>query len=89
MVGISAENRAATGVAGGDEIDREGSRTPRKRPRPTDTATVREEIGAIVVVGADTPHKFRNAGTGRLKIVCIHASPEFVNEMLPDDEASG
>jgi mannose-6-phosphate isomerase-like protein (cupin superfamily) len=43
--------------------------------------------GAIVVVGADTPHKFRNAGTGRLKIVCIHASPEFVNEMLPDEDA--
>jgi mannose-6-phosphate isomerase-like protein (cupin superfamily) len=37
------------------------------------------------VVGADTPHKFRNAGTGRLKIVCIHASPEFVSQMLDDD----
>ncbi len=40
--------------------------------------------GTIVVVGADTPHKFHNTGTGRLRIVCIHASPTFVNQMLDE-----
>jgi mannose-6-phosphate isomerase-like protein (cupin superfamily) len=52
----------------------------------TDDEEIQAGPGAIVVVGAHTPHKFRNAGTGRLKIVCIHASPKFVNEM-PDDDA--
>ncbi|MDQ4026732.1 MAG: cupin domain-containing protein, partial [Actinomycetota bacterium] len=32
--------------------------------------------GDIIVVGAETPHKFKNIGTSRLEIVCIHASPE-------------
>ena len=34
--------------------------------------------GDIVVVGAETPHKFKNTGTGRLEVVCIHASPRMV-----------
>ena len=38
--------------------------------------------GDIVVVGAHTPHKFKNAGEGRLDIVCIHASPRFVQRDL-------
>ena len=38
--------------------------------------------GDIVVVGADTPHKFKNAGTERLEIVCIHASPRMIQENL-------
>jgi mannose-6-phosphate isomerase-like protein (cupin superfamily) len=38
--------------------------------------------GDIVVVGAETPHKFKNAGTGRLEIVCIHSSPRMVQEDL-------
>jgi mannose-6-phosphate isomerase-like protein (cupin superfamily) len=38
--------------------------------------------GDIVVVGAETPHKFKNAGTGRLDIVCIHASPRMIQEAL-------
>ena len=29
--------------------------------------------GDIVVVGAETPHKFKNVGDERLDIVCIHA----------------
>jgi mannose-6-phosphate isomerase-like protein (cupin superfamily) len=38
--------------------------------------------GDIVVVGPETPHKFKNAGTERLDIVCIHASPRITQEEL-------
>jgi mannose-6-phosphate isomerase-like protein (cupin superfamily) len=38
--------------------------------------------GDIVVVGPETPHKFKNAGMDRLDIVCIHASPRMIQEDL-------
>ncbi|HYZ19582.1 MAG TPA: cupin domain-containing protein [Gaiellaceae bacterium] len=38
--------------------------------------------GDIVVVGAETPHKFKNVGTERLDIVCIHASPVMIQKDL-------
>jgi mannose-6-phosphate isomerase-like protein (cupin superfamily) len=38
--------------------------------------------GDIVVVGPETPHKFKNAGTERLEIICIHASPRMIQEAL-------
>ena len=38
--------------------------------------------GDILVVGANTPHKFKNAGEERLDIVCIHASPKMIQEYL-------
>jgi mannose-6-phosphate isomerase-like protein (cupin superfamily) len=38
--------------------------------------------GDILVVGPNTPHKFKNAGTERLEIVCIHASPVIIQEEL-------
>jgi mannose-6-phosphate isomerase-like protein (cupin superfamily) len=38
--------------------------------------------GDIMVVGADTPHKFKNAGDERLEIICIHASPRIIQEDL-------
>jgi mannose-6-phosphate isomerase-like protein (cupin superfamily) len=38
--------------------------------------------GDIVVVGAETSHKFKNVGSDRLEIVCIHASPRMVQEDL-------
>jgi mannose-6-phosphate isomerase-like protein (cupin superfamily) len=38
--------------------------------------------GDILVVGPDTPHKFKNAGSERLDIVCIHASPRMIQEDL-------
>jgi mannose-6-phosphate isomerase-like protein (cupin superfamily) len=40
--------------------------------------------GDIVVVGPETPHKFRNSGTERLDIVCIHASPRMIQEWLEE-----
>jgi mannose-6-phosphate isomerase-like protein (cupin superfamily) len=38
--------------------------------------------GDIVVVAAETPHKFKNVGAERLDIVCIHASPRMIQEDL-------
>lgn len=38
--------------------------------------------GDIVVVGAETPHKFKNTGTGRLEVVCIHASARMIQVAL-------
>ena len=38
--------------------------------------------GDVLVAPAGTPHKFVNTGTGRLRQVDIHASPEFQTEWL-------
>jgi mannose-6-phosphate isomerase-like protein (cupin superfamily) len=38
--------------------------------------------GDIVVVGTETPHKFKNVGAGGLEIVCIHSSPRMIQEDL-------
>ena len=38
--------------------------------------------GDIVVVSAGTPHKFRNTGSERLELICIHASPRMIQEDL-------
>jgi mannose-6-phosphate isomerase-like protein (cupin superfamily) len=40
--------------------------------------------GDIVVVGAETPHKFKNTGDGLLNVVCIHASPRMIQEDLEE-----
>jgi mannose-6-phosphate isomerase-like protein (cupin superfamily) len=40
--------------------------------------------GDIVVVGSETPHKFKNAGTDRLDIICIHASPRIIQEAVEE-----
>lgn len=43
--------------------------------------------GDTATVGADIWHAFTNCGTGRLRIICIHASDtiiqEFADELLP------
>jgi len=38
--------------------------------------------GDILVVGPETPHKFKNVGTDRLDVICIHASPRIIQEAL-------
>lgn len=38
--------------------------------------------GQIIVVPADTPHKFRTLGPGRFESVNIHASEIFITEWL-------
>ena len=40
--------------------------------------------GDILVVGADTPHKFKNMGPGRLELICIHDSPRMIQEELEE-----
>lgn len=38
--------------------------------------------GDILVVGPNTPHKFKNTGDGKLELTCIHASPTNIQENL-------
>jgi mannose-6-phosphate isomerase-like protein (cupin superfamily) len=38
--------------------------------------------GDILVVSPHTPHKFKNVGSERLDIICIHDSPRIVQEDL-------
>jgi mannose-6-phosphate isomerase-like protein (cupin superfamily) len=40
--------------------------------------------GDIGVVTAGTPHKFKNIGTDRLEVVCIHAAPRMVQEWVAE-----
>lgn len=40
--------------------------------------------GSVVVVPANTPHRFENVGPGRLLQIDIHASPRFETEWLTD-----
>jgi mannose-6-phosphate isomerase-like protein (cupin superfamily) len=40
--------------------------------------------GDIIVVTPETPHKFKNIGTDCLEIICIHASPQMIQEMLEE-----
>ncbi len=42
----------------------------------------RVPAGHIVVVPGDTPHRFYNAGQGRLRQIDIHVSPRFVTQWL-------
>ena len=38
--------------------------------------------GSIVVIPANTPHRFVNSGSGVLRQIGIHASPKFVQTNL-------
>jgi quercetin dioxygenase-like cupin family protein len=38
--------------------------------------------GSIVVISANTPHRFVNSGSGVLRQIDIHASPNFVQTNL-------
>ena len=40
--------------------------------------------GDIIVVEAGVPHSFKNSGSGRLEILCIHAAPRFTQVWLED-----
>jgi quercetin dioxygenase-like cupin family protein len=41
------------------------------------------KAGGIVVIPADTPHRFVNSGDTTLRQIDIHASPRFVQTNLP------
>ncbi len=45
-------------------------------------ATLEAGPGDILVVGPETPHKFTSLGPERLDLICIHASPVFIQEDL-------
>jgi mannose-6-phosphate isomerase-like protein (cupin superfamily) len=51
-----------------------------------DGVDIEARKGDIVVVTTETPHKFRNTGTDRLEIMCIHAAPRIIQEWLDDEE---
>jgi quercetin dioxygenase-like cupin family protein len=38
--------------------------------------------GDVVIVPANTPHKFTNDGPNRSRLVCIHANPTVIGERL-------
>lgn len=40
--------------------------------------------GSVVVVPANTPHRFENIGPGRLRQIDIHAAPRFQTEWLAE-----
>jgi mannose-6-phosphate isomerase-like protein (cupin superfamily) len=40
--------------------------------------------GDILVVGPETPHKFKNLGPDRLEIFCIHSSPRMIQVALEE-----
>lgn len=49
------------------------------------STTLEAHTGQIVIVPADTPHKFMNAGHSRLKQIDIHLSRQFLTHWLEDE----
>lgn len=47
-----------------------------------DGQTLEAGPGDVVVVTTETPHKFKNIGSERLEIWCIHASPLMIQVEL-------
>ena len=48
------------------------------------TATLDAHAGQIIIVPADTPHKFRNTGNEQLRQVDIHVNSRFITHWLED-----
>ncbi len=42
------------------------------------------DAGNIVVAGANIPHKFTNVGIERLEMICIHPSPQIIQELIEE-----
>ena len=49
-----------------------------KGPFTADGQNLEAGPGDILVVGPETPHKFKNIGTERLDVICFHASPKMI-----------
>lgn len=45
-----------------------------------DSKELRAGPGAVITVTANTRHEFRSSGTDNLEMICIHASPEIIQE---------
>jgi mannose-6-phosphate isomerase-like protein (cupin superfamily) len=48
----------------------------------TGNRTCAADPGDVVIVPANTPHKFTNGGPGPSTLVCIHANPTTIGEWL-------
>lgn len=48
------------------------------------SATLNAHAGQIILVPANVPHKFTNAGNTRLKQIDIHVSKQFITDWLED-----
>ena len=48
------------------------------------TASMQARAGQVIIVPANTPHKFVNTGDGRLRQVDIHVSPEIITRWLEE-----
>ena len=49
------------------------------------STTLEAHTGQIIIVPADTPHKFMNAGQSRLRQIDIHVSRQFITHWLEDE----
>lgn len=49
-----------------------------------DSTTIEARAGQIVIVPADTSHKFINSGDGRLNQIDIHVSKQIITQWLQD-----
>ena len=46
--------------------------------------TIEAHAGQVIIVPAETPHKFTNRSEQRLKQVDIHVSPQFITDWLEE-----
>ena len=44
--------------------------------------TIEAGTGDVVVAAANLPHKYLNIGTEQLEMICIHPSPQIIQEAL-------
>jgi mannose-6-phosphate isomerase-like protein (cupin superfamily) len=49
-----------------------------------DSTTLQAHAGQIIIVPADTPHKFMNLRDGQLRQIDIHVNNEFITYWLED-----
>jgi mannose-6-phosphate isomerase-like protein (cupin superfamily) len=48
------------------------------------SASLEAHAGQVIIVPAETPHKFINTGNGPLRQVDIHVSKEFITDWLEE-----
>ena len=48
------------------------------------SSTIEAHAGQVILVPAEMPHKFMNAGNTRLKQVDIHVSKQFITDWLEE-----
>lgn len=49
------------------------------------STTLEAHTGQIIIVPADTPHRFMNASHSRLRQIDIHVSKQFITNWLEDE----